>query len=72
MVDEQWWLSLLMFLVPSKQLLSLLKALVNGHCGLAYADVEPPQPGCVCEPKLPRGKISRWEEQGVFSILGIP
>lgn len=46
--------------------LSLLKALVNSHCGLAYADVEPPQPGCVCEPKLLRGRISQWEEQGVF------
>lgn len=55
-----------MFLVRSKQLLSLLKALVNSHCGLAYADVKPPQPGCVCEPKLPRGGILQWEAQGVF------
>ncbi|TRZ17767.1 hypothetical protein HGM15179_009317 [Zosterops borbonicus] len=54
-----------MFLVPSKQLLSLLKALVNGHCGLAYADVEPPQPGCVCEPKLPRAHIYCKEVVGL-------
>ena len=33
---------------------------------LMHADVKPPQLGCVCEPKLPRGRISQWVDQGVF------
>ncbi|KAF2981603.1 hypothetical protein EK904_001065, partial [Melospiza melodia maxima] len=52
---------------PSKQLLSFLEALVNSHCGLAYADVKPPQPGCVCEPKLPR---AHGYQKEIIGIMG--
>lgn len=61
---EQWWLSLLVFpassCCPFWRLLSTATVvwlmLMSSHHSLVV----------FCEPKLPRGRISQWEEQGGF------